>query len=149
MDCDRSQVTMRQRSNRLASASLFHLMTSRALLVLRIGLGITFIWIGTLIVQDPAGWAGLIRSDVSGFMIGDPTITMRATGIFDILLGLMFIFGVWLWLMGLIGAIHMLIVIATIYLGDSTARDVGILGGCLAVTLSSPMPGFAARILRR
>lgn len=122
-------------------------MNNRALLVLRICLGITFVWIGTLIVQDPEGWAGLIRSELAPFMPGDPATMMFSTGIIDIIIGLMLIFGVWLWIAGLFAALHMLGVILTIYVGDSTARDIGLMGAGFAVMLSSPMPGFVQKIL--
>lgn len=124
-------------------------MNNRALLVLRIGLGITFIWIGALIVQEPEGWAGLIRTELTQFMPVDPAAMMFNTGILDIVLGLMLILGIWLWVAGLIAALHMLVVILTIYAGDSTARDVGLMAAGLAIMLSSPMPGFARKLLRR
>lgn len=124
-------------------------MNSRALLVLRIGLGITFVWIGTLIVQEPESWAGLIRTELTGFIPMDPATMMLETGIFDIIIGLMLIFGIWLWIAGLLAGLHMLIVVATIYVSDVTARDFGIMAASFAVMLSSPMPGFVRRLLRR
>lgn len=124
-------------------------MNSRALLVLRIGLGITFIWIGTLIVQEPESWAGLIRTELTPFIPIDPATMMLDTGIFDIVIGLLLIFGVWLWAAGLLAALHMLTVVLTIYVSDTTARDIGLMAAGFAVMLASPMPGFVRRLLRR
>lgn len=124
-------------------------MNNRALLVLRVTLGITFVWIGTLIVREPESWAGLIRTEIADLMPIDPATMMFEAGIGDIVIGVMLILGIFPWIAGLLAGLHMLGVVLTIYTGDTTARDIGLMGAGFAVMLASPMPGFVQKLLRR
>lgn len=105
--------------------------------VLKIGLAITFIWIGVLILKDPEAWGGgFIEPWALKFLLVPLKTAMLATGIFDISVGLLFLISRFAWLAGLLGAIHLIIVLAVSGINAITVRDLGLLAGAIAVFLN-------------
>ncbi|MBI4114669.1 MAG: hypothetical protein HY445_02400 [Candidatus Niyogibacteria bacterium] len=103
--------------------------------ILRVGLGITFVWIGILIFQNPESWGGFLQPWAAGLLPVPIKQAMIGTAILDILLGFLFLIDVLAWAAGLVGAIHLAIILTTSGIDGVTVRDIGLLGAALAVAL--------------
>lgn len=106
-----------------------------ALTVLRIALGITFMWIGILIVQDPEAWGGYIQPWAAKLLPLPLKEMMVGTGVLDIVIGFLIVTNILTWLAAGIGAIHLVIVLITSGINSITVRDIGLLGAAVAVSL--------------
>lgn len=109
--------------------------------ILRIGLAVTFIWIGLLIMKSPEAWASGIAPWARALIPGSIVMAMQATALLDVAVGALFLIDVWVWLAALIGAIHIAIVLITVGVTDITVRDIGLLAGTLAL-LEDFWPSF-------
>src|SRR3989344_3209709 len=110
--------------------------TPNPLHIVRVGIAITFIWIGLLILDDPISWAGFIRPWMERFLITSPEQTMVFNGWFDIGIGalLLISWNNWMtWLGALLAALHMVTVLAVAGIDPVTVRDISILAGALAL----------------
>ena len=112
-------------------------MNKRAYDILRVGLGITFIWVGVLIYRDPLGWAGYIQPWALKFIPGSLETTMIQTGIWDIAFGLLMLFRPTVWLGALLGAMHLVVVLVTAGITEVTVRDIGLLFAAVALLVES------------
>ncbi len=104
--------------------------------IIRVGIAITFLWIGILILQDPVGWSGFIRPWMREYLISTPEQTMQMNGVFDLVIGALLLFSVrqWMtWLGALLAALHMITVLAVAGIDPVTVRDIAILSGALAL----------------
>lgn len=122
-------------------------MKSTALAILRIGLGITFVWIGVYIVQDPLSWSGYIQPWVRKFLLASPEQVMFVNGLFDITLGALLLFNIWTWFASLLAAIHLVIVLIASGINSITVRDIGLLGAALALSLQTKPENLFQRFL--
>jgi uncharacterized membrane protein YphA (DoxX/SURF4 family) len=104
--------------------------------ILRVGLGITFFWIGILIFKDPEGWGAMIQPWALDLLPAPVKTVMLSTAAMDMVIGFFLLIDVWTWLFALVGAIHMVVVLTTTGINAITVRDIGILSGLLAVTVS-------------
>jgi uncharacterized membrane protein YphA (DoxX/SURF4 family) len=100
-------------------------------LFLRIGLGLTFLWIGIDIFRQPEVWIGYVPA-APGFGVTREA-ALAAGGVFDVALGTLFILRIWTKLAGWLAAAHMLAIIAVHGIDPVLIRDVGLLGAGLAV----------------
>lgn len=107
---------------------------------LRVGLAITFLWIGILIFKDPEAWGGYLRPWAAGLLPLPLAQAMIGTAILDITIGFFLLIDVWLWLAALVGAIHLMIVLTVSGITDITVRDIGLLVAMLAVVIDSLPP---------
>lgn len=110
-------------------------MNKLALTILRIALGITFLWIGILIVQDPQAWGDYIQSWAAKLLPLPIKEMMMGTGVLDIVIGFLLVTNILTWLAAGIGAIHLVIVLITSGMNAITVRDIGLLGASVAVSL--------------
>ncbi|MBI2507041.1 MAG: DoxX family membrane protein [Candidatus Niyogibacteria bacterium] len=101
--------------------------------ILRIGLGITFVWIGVLILQNPAAWSGFIKPWVVNFLFTTPEKTMIGAGIFDLAVGFFLLINFWTFTASLLAALHLAIVLLVSGINAITVRDIGLLAGALAL----------------
>ena len=108
--------------------------------ILRVGMGITFLWIGVLIFREPEAWGGLLQPWAAGILPVPIAQAMIGTAILDIVIGFLLLINVWTWVAALIGAIHLVIVLATTGINEITVRDIGLLAGVLALMSSSRRP---------
>lgn len=102
-------------------------MNKKPFNILRAGLALTFIWIGVLILRNPIAWAGYIQPWVLQYIPGSLEAAMIQTGYLDIAVGLMLLIRPTVWLGGLFGALHLIIVLITANVTDVTVRDIGLL----------------------
>lgn len=112
-------------------------MRNTSFTILRVGVGITFLWIGILILRDPSGWSQLILPWAAHLIPGSLTFAMQQTAVLDIVIGFLLIIGVWTWFASLLAAIHLIIVLLTTGISDITCRDVGLLASSIAIMLES------------
>lgn len=101
---------------------------------LRILLGITFIWIGYLIWQDPLGWGGYLQPWALELLVTPLEQAMLSAAILDIVVGLLLIINRFTWLAGFLASVHLVIVLVTSGFNEATIRDIGILAGTLYIT---------------
>lgn len=105
--------------------------------VLRVGLAITFLWIGVLIFKQPEAWGGYLQPWAAGLLPIPLNQAMVGTAILDIVIGALLLTDTFAWLAATIGAIHLIIVLATSGITDITVRDIGLLAGMTAIIVDS------------
>ncbi len=105
--------------------------------ILRIGLGITFLWIGVLIFKNPDAWGGYLQPWAVNLLPVPLTDALIGTAILDIALGTLLLVDVFTWLTALISAAHLIIILIVSGITDITVRDIGLLAGVLALVIDS------------
>lgn len=116
--------------------------------ILRIGLGVTFVWIGYFILQDPVGWAGFIKPWARDLLIFPPEKVMQINAIYDIAVGLLLIGAYKKWMVfwgGILAALHMAAVLTTAGVDPITVRDIAILAGALTLVVWARVPSMEQR----
>lgn len=109
------------------------MLNQQALHVLRVGLGITFLWIGVLIFRDPEFWSGFLQPWVANLLPISVESAMISTAILDVLVGLLLLVDVLTLVAALVATIHLTIVLITVGIDVVTVRDIGLLAGTLAL----------------
>ncbi len=102
---------------------------------LRIGIAITFIWIGIMIYGDPIGWGGYIQPWALPLLPLPLSEMMVSTAFLDIAIGVLLIIDVWTPYMAALATMHLVIVLITSGINAITVRDIGLIGGTLALAL--------------
>ena len=110
--------------------------------ILRVGMAITFIWVGVLILKDPAAWGGLISVWAEKLLPGPIEQVMLSTAILDIVIGAMLLLDFWVWIAGFLVSAHLAVVLVTTGITAITVRDIGLLTGGLALMASSTPPNW-------
>jgi uncharacterized membrane protein YphA (DoxX/SURF4 family) len=105
--------------------------------ILRVGVAITFLWIGVLIFKNPESWGGYLQPWAAGLLPLPLEKAMIGTAILDILIGFFLLIDVLTWLAALLGAVHLIIVLAVSGITDITVRDIGLLVATLALMIDS------------
>lgn len=113
---------------------------------LRVGLAITFLWIGVLIFKNPEAWSGYLQPWAAGLLPIPLTQAMIGTAILDITIGAFLLFDFLPWLAALVGAIHIIIVLTVSGITDITVRDIGLLVTALAIVIDSLPQSIINRI---
>jgi uncharacterized membrane protein YphA (DoxX/SURF4 family) len=116
--------------------------------VLRIGLAITFLWIGILIFQNPEAWGGYIQPWALKLIPGSLVNAMIATAILDILVGVCLLFNIFTWIGALLGAFHLVVVLSTTFITEITARDIGLLCAILALAVEALPQNISMKIFQ-
>lgn len=116
--------------------------------LLRVSLAVTFVWIGIMIIQSPEAWGGYMKPWAVELLPGSVAQTMQATGIADIVIGLLFLFGATAWIAGLLAGLHMVVVLVTSGITDITVRDIAIIGASFAVMIGT-LPQRVQQLLTR
>lgn len=101
--------------------------------ILRVSMGITFLWIGILIFRDPEAWGGYLLPWAMDILPMPLEEAMIGTAILDVIVGLLLLLDVATWVAGLVATIHLCIVLAVSGINGVTVRDIGLLGGTLAI----------------
>lgn len=104
--------------------------------ILRVGLSITFLWIGILILKDPQGWGGYIQPWLLSLLPLSVSHIMYSTAILDITIGVLLLIDYFTWQAALVGALHLVIVLMASGINAITVRDIGLLAGCLALFMA-------------
>lgn len=104
---------------------------------LRVGLAITFLWIGILIFKNPEAWGGYLQPWAMDLLPVPLAQAMVGTAILDIIIGIFLLINFLPWLAAFIGSIHLIIIMTISGITDITIRDVGLLVGMLALMIDS------------
>lgn len=112
-------------------------MKNISLWALRAGLSVTFIWIGYLVLQNPAGWASSIDPWVANLLPVSPENFMMMTGYLDIAVGVALLIPPLTGIAALLGAFHLAGVVLTISSSGIIARDLGLLGATIALAIET------------
>lgn len=105
--------------------------------ILRVGLAITFLWIGILIFREPEAWGYLLRPWAVDFLPIPLKEAMIGIAILDIVVGVFLLIDIFTWIAALVGAFHLAIVLATTGINAITVRDIGLLAAALALAIHS------------
>lgn len=114
--------------------------------VLRIGLGITFLWIGILIFKNPAAWGALVQPWAAKLIPGSLMSAMIGTAVLDMVVGILLLCNVFTWLAALLGFLHILIVLITCGITDITVRDIGLLSAIFVLAIETLPQKISTRI---
>jgi len=101
--------------------------------VLRVGIAITFLWIGVLIFREPEIWGLYIQPWAADLLPVSLKEVMIGTAILDVVIGLFLLVDVLVWLAALLGVSHLSIVLITSGINAITVRDLGLLAATLAL----------------
>ncbi|MBI4438001.1 hypothetical protein HY631_03575 [Candidatus Uhrbacteria bacterium] len=105
--------------------------------VLRLTLGITFLWISVMIFQEPTFWSGFMDPWAASLVPLDLETLMKITAGLDLLIGLLLVANKGTWIASLIASVHLLVILITSGIDTVTVRDLGLLGAAVALTLES------------
>lgn len=105
--------------------------------ILRVGLAVTFLWIGVLIFKEPEAWGGYLMPWTAGLLPIPIAQAMIGTAVLDIVIGGLLLFDYLVWLAALVGTIHLIIVLTVSGITDITVRDIGILAATVALMADS------------
>lgn len=103
--------------------------------ILRVGIGITFFWIGIFILKNPENWGNMITPWFQGLLPVSLKTVMIPTAILDILIGFFLLVDVFTWFFALLGALHLVVVLVTTGITFITVRDLGLLAGLIAIAM--------------
>ena len=115
--------------------------------ILRIGLAVTFLWIGVLILRNPEAWGGYMRPWAAGLLPIPIAQAMTGTAVLDIIIGIFLLINFLPRLTAIVGAIHLAIILIVSGITDITVRDIGLLAGMLALMIDSPPQPITDKII--
>lgn len=108
--------------------------------ILRFSLGIVFVWMGILIVQNGDPYSASVASWVVERIPWGLSLehVMLGVGIFDILMGLWLLFGIYPKIAASIAAAHIavILIVTSKGLNDVRVLDIGLLGAALSLALT-------------
>jgi len=107
----------------------------------RIGLGITFLWIGVLIFRNPVGWGGYVQPWALSLLPVPLMQVMMATAIFDMTVGILLLLNLLVWIVSFVAALHVISVLVVSGITDITVRDIAILYCAVALFIDT-LPEF-------
>lgn len=103
--------------------------------IIRIGIAITFLWIGVLIFKNPELWGGLLFGWAAGLLPIQIREAMIATAIFDFAVGFFLLIDKYTLPFSILGFVHLLAVIAVVGITAGTVRDIGLAAGLLGLVI--------------
>ena len=101
--------------------------------ILRVGLGITFLWIGILIFRDPQYWSSYMQPWAANLLFVPAEQAMLGTAVLDVAIGLLLLIDLWVWVAGLLGTFHLITVLIVSGIDVITVRDIGLLSATVAL----------------
>jgi uncharacterized membrane protein YphA (DoxX/SURF4 family) len=108
-------------------------------LALRIGIAAVFLWFGIDKFLHPSYW---VNAYVGGSLVSviriihiSPVQLIYLTGIFELLVGLSLITGVFTKFFSTLGVVFLISIMFFIGLNEVTTRDIGLIGGLVALVL--------------
>ena len=114
--------------------------------ILRVGVAITFLWIGILIFKTPEAWGGYLQPWALRLLPVPIEQAMIGTAILDIIIGFFLLIDSFVWQASLVGAIHLAIVLAVSGITDITVRDIAILSATITLMSDSLPKNFIDKI---
>jgi hypothetical protein len=90
-----------------------------------------------VILKYPEVWGEYLKPWAIDLPPASVEATMRATDIADIVIGFLFLVPSIAWVAGILGVLHMLLVLVTSGITDMTVSNIGLLGASAAIVLDS------------
>lgn len=112
-------------------------MRKAAFHILRVGIAITFLWIGVFIFQNPEGWGEYLQLGAAKLLVVEVRSAMIVTAVFDILVGFLLLTNYLTFWAASLAALHLIIVIGESGINPITVRDIGLLAGALSLAFST------------
>ena len=106
-------------------------------LILRVGLVIVYLWFGISQLTDPQRFVGWLPNEAS-LIPTDPINLILLNGIFEIILSLGILFGIYIKYASLLLSLHLFAIAYTIGLNETGIRDLGLAFATLALGFSEP-----------
>lgn len=106
-----------------------------ALTILKVAVGVTFVWIGVMITVEPGVWEAFFPEFITSLEYSQEL--MFAFGVFDFLLGLFLIIDRFTPVVSLLASVHLLGILIFYGIDSITIRDVGLLGATICIFLFS------------
>ncbi|HEY4715336.1 MAG TPA: hypothetical protein VIH31_02425 [Candidatus Paceibacterota bacterium] len=105
--------------------------------ILRVGLAITFLWVGILIFKNPVAWGQMVQPWALALLPVSLKSAMLMNAVLDVLVGIFLLIDVQVLWASLLGALHLLIVLIVVGINGITTRDIGLLAGALALFVNA------------
>lgn len=121
-------------------------MTKISYHILRVGMAITFIWIGVLIIKSPESWAGYMQPWAVKLLPIPVTQALLSTAVLDIIIGLLLLIDWYAWVAAILGTLHLTSVLIVSGISDITIRDIGLLSATLALAIEA-LPFYIKSVL--
>ena len=110
--------------------------------ILRVGIAVTFLWVGILILKEPEAWGGLIQPWAADILPLPLKTAMFGTAVLDIFVGFMLLIDYFTWQAALLGSLHLIAVLTVSGINAIIIRDVGLLAATLAILVNAfPVKG--------
>ncbi|MBI2048405.1 MAG: DoxX family membrane protein [Parcubacteria group bacterium] len=107
--------------------------TFQTLWFLRLGLAATFLWSGVDMIRHPEIWQGFLPEFFAQILPFSVSHYLLSQGIAEVAIGLSFLSGILLRWFSLFAALELLGIVALVGVDAVTFRDLGLLGGVLAI----------------
>lgn len=115
--------------------------------ILRVGIAVTFIWVGVLIFRSPQAWGSFLQPWAAELVSVPLRQAMIATAILDIAVGFFLLIDVMTWVAALFAAGHLALVLTTVGITEVTVRDIGLFAGSCALVIDAIPGTVAARLM--
>ncbi|MDP3985175.1 MAG: hypothetical protein Q8P82_00265 [bacterium] len=112
-------------------------MQKISLHILRIGLAITFLWIGVAILRFPESWGQYLQPWAKDLLFIPLRQAMLLTGALDIIIAAILLSNRMVWFAALAGVVHIITVLVGSGVTDITIRDIGLLGASAALLIET------------
>lgn len=114
-------------------------MEGYAIIVLRLGLGVTFFLSSFFLFSNKKKWGKMLLTWARNSLPVPVDIAMSLSAMYVFFQGLWFLSGIFPWYAGVFAAIYLLQTLFATGINDMTYRDVGLLMMCFAlILLTSP-----------
>ena len=100
-------------------------------------MAITFLWIGILILREPQNWGLYLQPWATNLLPIPLKGAMVGTALLDIFIGVLLLVDVLTWLAALLGAAHLVIILAVSGITPITIRDIGLFAATVALAISA------------
>ena len=112
-------------------------MSKTSFHILRVGLAITFLWIGILILKAPEAWGGYIQPWALKLLPVPIKEIMLGTAVLDVVIGILLLVDSYVWVAALLGTLHLIMVISASGVTEIIIRDIGLLAATTALFADS------------
>lgn len=104
---------------------------------MRVGMAITFLWIGILILKSPESWGGYVQPWAVRILPFSVTSALLMTAALDIGIGILLLIDWQSWVAGLLASLHLISVLTVSGITDVTVRDIGLFAGSMVIIIES------------
>ena len=114
--------------------------------ILRVGVAITFLWIGILIFRSPEAWGSMLQPWAAGLLPVPIRDAMIGTAFLDMAVGFFLLIDIVSWIAAAIGFIHIASVLVVTGITEVTVRDIGLLTAAFALAIDALPFAFTQRL---